>query len=217
MKFFLPLVVIACLFVSCVQSQDCPENINKLPMYGGVKKCPEQIGYDAKFIASTSKGYPNRKDAAKHFVKRGWEYLYAQKLDTSMMRFNQAWLLDSTNYQIYWGFGNLLGLQRKYSESLKHFKKALKLYPNDEKVWQDYSISLGNLFFETKDVSYLNTSIDALKKAVIISPQNPHPYAQLTAAYTYFTQKDSAYKYLKITDQIDPTAIDLEVRKMLDK
>lgn len=217
MKNLILLIVVLFILSGCARSQDCPENINKLPMYGGVKKCPEQIGYDQVFIASTSKEYPNRNDAAKHFVKRGWEYLYAQKLDTSMMRFNQAWLLDSLNYQIYWGFGNLLGLQKKYSESLTYFKKALKLYANDEKVWQDYSISLGNLFFETKDVKYLNTSIDALKKAVHINPKSPRPYAQLTAAYTYFTQKDSAYKYLKITDQIDPTAINPEVRKMINK
>ena len=77
------------------------------------------------------------------------------------------------------------------------------------------SVSYGNLFFETKDKKYLDASITVLKKAVRLDSHNPHFYAQLTAAYSYFMQKDSARKYLMITDQIDPKAINQEVRKLL--
>lgn len=132
-----------------------------------------------------------------------------------MMRFNQAWLLDNLNADIYWGFGNLLGTQRKFKESIAFFEKALNLNPNNANVWQDVSTSYGNIFFETKDIKYLNSSIFALKKAVLLTPDNPKLYEQLTSAYCYFAQKDSAKKYLKIADGINPKNINPDVRKFL--
>jgi tetratricopeptide (TPR) repeat protein len=220
MKYFFMLFTSALLiFISgCAQSQDCVDNINKLPMYGklnNIKKCKEQIEADNEFIADMDKQYKKRKDGAEYMVTRGWEYLRAQKLDMSMMRFNQAWMLDSLNYQTYWGFGNLLGMQKRFKESLPYFEMALKLNRNNVKLWQDASTSYGNIFFETKDIKYLNLAIDATKGAIKLDPKNPQLYSLLTAEYSYFMQKDSAQKYLKITDQLDPKAINPEVRNLL--
>jgi len=71
------------------------------------------------------------------------------------------------------------------------------------------------VFFETKDTKYLNSTINVLKSAANLDPHNPRIYGQLTGAYSYFMQKDSARKYLKIADQIDPNAVNPQVRKML--
>jgi tetratricopeptide (TPR) repeat protein len=215
-----PILIICTLIFflasSCVHSQDCVEGINKLPMYGGVKKCKEQIEADRQFFSECDKEYKRRTDASAHMVMRGWQYFYAKKLDTSMMRFNQAWLLDSLNSEIYWGFGNLLGAQGKFMESIPFFERSLKLDPNNAKVLHDLSISYGNTFVQTRDKKYLNASISALKKAVNLDPKNPQFYGELTSAYCYFMQKDSAKKYFKITEQLDPNAINPEVKKLLD-
>ncbi|WP_428328876.1 tetratricopeptide repeat protein [Mucilaginibacter sp.] len=207
-------IVIFFLATGCVYSQDCVDGINKLPMYGGIKKCKEQLEDDKRFLDACDKS-TSRKEAAAHMVARGWQYFYAQKLDTSMMRFNQAWLLDSLNSEIYWGFGNLLGTQRKFKESIPFFQRSLKLNPDNAKVWQDVSTSYGNLFVQTQDKKYLNAAIDAIKKAIHLDPKNAQLYGQLTASYSYFMQKDSARKYLKITETLDPTAINPEVKKLL--
>jgi tetratricopeptide (TPR) repeat protein len=212
------LCAIICFFItSCAHSQECVVGINKLPMYGNVKKCKEYIADDKEFIALCDKEYKTRQEAAGHMVMRGWQYLYAKKLDTSMMRFNQAWLLDSLNAEVYWGFGNLLGMQGKFKESIQFFERSIKLNPNNAKMLQDASTTFGNVFFETKDVKYLNETINVLKAAANIDKRNPRIYAQLTGAYSYFAQKDSARKYLKITDEIDPSAVNPEVRIMLAK
>jgi tetratricopeptide (TPR) repeat protein len=208
--------VISLLFIRCTYSQDCVENINKLPMYGGVKKCKVQIEADNIFFKECDKDFKSRKEAASHMVMRGWQYFDLKKMDTSMMRFNQAWLLDSLNSEIYWGFANLLGLQGKFKESLPFFKKSLVLNSTNAKVWKDMSMSYGNLFISTNEIKYLNQSINSLKKAAVLDPKNPLIYGQLTSAYTYFVQKDSARKYLKITEQLDPAAINPDVRKLLD-
>ena len=213
----IPLIILLFIWFTasrCVQSQ-CVDDINKLPMYGGIKKCPEQIAADQAFLQDCDKTFKNRKDAADHMIKRGWQYFYAKKMDTSMMRFNQAWLLDSLNAEIYWGFGNLLGSEGKYKESIPFFDKSIKLNPANAHALNDESVSFGNLFMQTKDVQYLNSNISALKKAVIIDPKNAQFYGQLTAAYSYFTQKDSTRKYLKIAEHLDPAVINPEVKKLL--
>jgi tetratricopeptide (TPR) repeat protein len=217
MKPNLIITILACLMISAyAQSQDCQENINKLPMYGGVKKCKEQVEDDKEFLAACDKTGKNRRELSEHFVQRGWEYLRSGKADTSMMRFNQAWLLDSLNVNVYWGFADLLGMQHKFKESIPFFEQFLKSNPHNARVLQDESTTFGNLFFQTKDEKYLNSCISCLKKAANLDPKNPQLYGQLTSAYSYFMQKDSARKYLKITEQLDPNAINPEVKKLLD-
>ncbi len=185
-------------------------------MYGGLKKCDEQLEIDKDFLVDCDKVFKDRSEATQHHIDKGWEYFYKNDLDTAMMRFNQAWLLDSTNADIYWGFGNILGMQQKFSESLRFFEKSLALNSNNSKVWQCSATSYGQLFFQSKDIKLLNKAIDNWKKSVSIDPTNAEAYAQLTAGYSYFNQKDSARKYLAITDRLDPKAINPEVRQILD-
>jgi len=180
-----------------------------------VKKCKGQIEDDNRFIALCEKS-TGRKAAAEHMVMRGWQYLRSNQLDTSMMRFNQAWLLDSLNSEIYWGFGDNLGMQRKFKESLPFFERSLKLNRNNPRVWLDASTSYGNVFGQTNDQKYLDAAIDALKNAIKLDPNNPKYYSQLTSAYSYFMQKDSARKYMAITDKLDPNAVNPQVRKMIN-
>jgi Tfp pilus assembly protein PilF len=208
-------ILISLLASNCTHSQDCIDGINKLPMYGEVKKCKEQIEYDKSFIADCDKTFKDRKEAAAHMLKRGWQYLYDRKPDTAMMRFNQAWLLDSLNYEVYWGFADLLGMQGKFKESIYFFERSTRLNSGNARIWMDASNSYGNLFFTTKDKKYLNASISALKKAAVLDPKNPQVYGQLTSAYCYFTQKDSARKYLKITEKLDPSAVNPQAKTML--
>ena len=213
---FLLYVTIAFLMTGCIDAQNCPDDINKLPMYGNTRKCTGQIEADKIFLEHCDKDFKNRKDAAKHMIMRGWQYYRLNKTDTAMMRFNQAWLLDSLNADIYWGFGNLLGLEGKFKESISFFEKSLRLNPNNASVWNDASVSYGNSFVKSNDKEQLNAAISALKKAIALDPKNPRFYSGLTSAYCYFVQKDSAKKYFKITKQLDPNALNPEVKKLLN-
>jgi Cytochrome c biogenesis factor len=207
-------IVILCFVIGC-KSENCPQGINKLPMYGKQKKCKEQIKYDNEFLTECDKNFGNRTVASKYYVERAWDYFYKNQLDTAMMRFNQAWLLDSLNADVFWGFGNILGMQSDFKGSIVYFERAIQLNPNNPKVWQSISTSYGQLFFQTKDKELLNKTIDCLKKSLKFDPKNAQVLGQLTGAYSYFMQKDSAIKYLRMTDKIDPKMINPEVRKIL--
>jgi tetratricopeptide (TPR) repeat protein len=184
-------------------------------MYGGQKKCDKQFESDQIFLHACDSIFGDRKTACLHHIKRGWDYFYLNVLDTSMMRFNQAWLLDSTNADIYWGFGNILGTQKKFNESLSFFDMSIRLNPNNSNVWECAATSHGQIFFQTKDITHLNMAIDYLKKSIQLDPTNAKVYGALTASYSYFIQGDSAKKYLELTDKLDPAAINPEVRRVV--
>src|SRR5258708_5124139 len=206
------------IWFTCCGQGDCPKDINKLPMYGHVKKCKEQLDSDKDFLQECDKQFKSRKEAAQFHVDKGWEYFYKNQFETAMMRFNQAWLLDSLNADIYWGYGNILGMKnRDFKWSLVFLEQSLKMNANNPRVWESASTSYGQLFYETKDKRLLDKSIACLKASIKLDPNNARAYGQLTAAYSYFMQKDSARKYLKITDKLDPSAVNPEVRKILSK
>ncbi|MTI32525.1 hypothetical protein E1171_17035 [Cytophagales bacterium RKSG123] len=194
---------------------NCPPNLNKQPMFGKAEKCPKQIKIDNDFLKQCDKIFEHRKIAAQYHIDQAWGFFYENKLDSSMMRFNQAWLLDSLNAEIFWGYGNLMGRKGEFQKSLVFFDKSIKLNPNNAKVWESASTSFGQLFFQTKDVELLNKSIEYLKRSVELDPTNARAFGQLSGAYTYFIQKDSARKYLEIAEALDPEAVNPEVRRLI--
>jgi tetratricopeptide (TPR) repeat protein len=215
MKYQRFTILLTLLLTACSSTQDCPENINILPMYGKEKKCQEQIDIDQDFFKECDKIFKNRKEASSVYTKKAWGYFYKNDFDTAMKRFNQAWLLDSLNAETYWGFGNILGMQMKPEESLTYFNKSLKINPNNSNVWLGLGISHGQIFFKTKDQHQLEKTIEYLKKAIQLDSKNILAYAQLTGSYSYFMEKDSALKYLELTDKLDSNAINQEVREVL--
>ncbi|MEA5258621.1 hypothetical protein VB264_12565 [Arcicella aquatica] len=203
------------LFLNCSGAEDCPQNINILPMYGGVKKCKEQIEIDKDFLNECDRFFKNRNKAISHHLYRAWEYYYKNDFDTSMKRFNQAWLLDSTNADVYWGFGNILGRQLKFDESLIYFNKSLKLNAKNSKVWLSRGTSYAQMFIKNNDIKLLNKAIDNFRISVELDNKNVEAYSQLAIAYSYYMEKDSALVFLKITDKLDPNAINSEARKFI--
>jgi tetratricopeptide (TPR) repeat protein len=203
------------LHSGCSTMIQCQEKINLIPMYGKEKKCIYQLEGDEEFLINCDKKFKDRKEAARFYINRGWSYFHMSQLDTSMMRFNEAWLLDSTNADIYLGFGSILGTNKQFKESIPFFERSIKINPDNPKAYEGISASYGQLFFETKDIKYLNFTIDNLKKAIQLAPNNASAYGQLTAAYSYLLPKDSARKYMEITDKLNPNEVNPEVRDLL--
>lgn len=217
-KIFKKLLVLGIFMnVSCNSGQDCPSGINLIPMYGEVKKCPQQIQLDKDFITETEKKFKDKKTASEYYVSKGWEYFYKDELDTAMKRFNQAWLLDNQNPNVFWGFGNILGKEKEYEQSIVYLEKSAQLNPNNDKVFYCLATSYGQLFMKKNDKKYLDITIKNLNRAIKIEPKNGSYYAQLANSYVYCMQKDSLNKYIKKTDEIDPGLINPEVRKIAQK
>lgn len=211
-------ILLSVLFVctSCSKSSECPEKINLLPMFGNAVKCPEQFAADVAFIAEISKQFQgDRKKAAKDRLARAWDFFNRNVEDTAMMRFNQAWLLDSMNADVYWGFGNLLGNNNKHKEALPFFKKSLRLNPVNPIVWASAGQAYGNSYMQTNDRKELDSCIYYFRRSYQLDPSNGETCSKLTFSYLEAVQIDSAKKFQALTDKIDPHLLTLEIREKL--
>jgi len=95
--------------------------MNELPMYGG------------QHAPTVDRNPAFSKDAAK----RGWKAYYQGDIDTAIKRFNQAWMFDRNNPEVYWGFGLVMGQrasQEKPKENLEESIRYLQMAADrDEK------------------------------------------------------------------------------------
>ena len=147
------LLLILILAINLTSSS---QNINLIPMYGNASKTDEQINADNKFYKYCDKNFKSRKEASKYFEKRGWDYFYANKLDTSMMRFNQAWMLDSLNSNTYWGFANLLCSKGEIEKSIPLFNKAIELDKKILNYWKVLLLHICNYGLKQRMINILN-------------------------------------------------------------
>src|SRR5450631_1823773 len=95
-------------------NEEAKSNIRCLPKYGNVEKTAGQRLADSNFIQKTLLSYPNKRLASDELIKLGFKYLY-HDVKTAVYRFNQAYLLDSTNSDIYWGYGAAKHLIRLFA------------------------------------------------------------------------------------------------------
>jgi len=117
-------------------------------MYGGLEKSKEIQKKDQGFIDWAVKEFGTREKASKDAADRGWQSYHNNDLSTAMKRFNQAWLLDSSNAQAYWGFGIIVGIraaenhpEENLNESIKFLQMAYDKDPANARIMADLAHS----------------------------------------------------------------------------
>jgi tetratricopeptide (TPR) repeat protein len=105
--------------------------INELPRYGGLRKTPEQLAADEQFVAVSLAKYGSPQAAMQAHVNFGWHYLATGHAPTAIKRFNQAWLLDSTAADVYYGFSAYLRQQSQVAEAARYEQMAQRRDKNN--------------------------------------------------------------------------------------
>ena len=100
--------------------------IDQVPMYGGMDRSaiPELKAGDEKLITDTTSSYGTREKASAAFVNNGFSFYQRDDLANAMRRFNQAWLLNPNNPEVYWGFASVLTDKQKFCEALRMVETA---------------------------------------------------------------------------------------------
>ncbi len=148
------------------------QDISLLPKYGDLPKNAIQQEADKKFISTIDERYKgDRKKAAAEVSMRGWQLLRQSNFDDAMRRFNQAWLLDSTNGNALWGMAALQTNKRgKATDALKLFAEAEQYSLNDIDFSADYAKAIGVAGAATKNKALLN---DAFARFAVIYNKAP--------------------------------------------
>lgn len=196
-------VVMFALGIATANAQRVP--IDQVPMYGGMDRStvPELKAADDKLIADTSSHYGSREKASMAFADQGFRFYDQDKLDMAMRRFNQAWLMDSNNPHVYWGFGSIFHDQQKMCEAMKYYERALSfnqyisgMYPDAGRVIslcgvQDKLLSAEDRkkLYERADALYAEAAEKDQKKGYV--------YASWASAYYWREQYAQSWAMVK--------------------
>jgi tetratricopeptide (TPR) repeat protein len=184
--------------------KEASKDIRLLPEYGNVAKTKEQKKADDILIEETLTQEGTRKKGSDHLIKLGFNYLYQGDIKTAMYRFNQAYLLDSTNENIYWGYGAIYHAFGDDPAALFQYDKGLAINPKNSAILTDKAtIYFVNFQQEKgKDKSKLTTAIGLLNHSYDIDPKNESTVYKLSICYFLNNDCDNATKYYNACMQL---------------
>lgn len=157
-------------------------SINEIPEYGNQPKSPELLKADQEFLALT-KG--KEKESFEHMIKVGWSFYHRDDIGTAIMRFNQAWLIDSTRYESYWGFAVAEGRLNNLETSKHYYEKALN-HNGDTKILNpEYAIILREMAKKENNREKLNEADNLFKSEIEAGNEK----AACIYAYQLFREK----------------------------
>jgi len=184
--------------------------MNELPMYGGQHN--PTVERNTEFSHGAT--------------QRGWSAYYQGDLDTAIKRFNQGWMFDQDNPEVFWGFGLITG-QRAFQEepeqnlidSIKYLQIAKDKAPQNGKIIGDlaYSHTLLGQYLQSekgnkKDAQeHFQTAGSLFVEATTKEPHYPPTIANWSIFYFYikkFTEaKSKADEAIKLGYEFDPNYI----------
>ena len=182
--------MLALLLVGCATGPGIL--MSQVPMYGGMDRnaIPELKAADEKLIKDTTAYYGSREKACAEFLHNGFAYYRQDNLDYAMRRFNQAWLLDPQNPEVYWGFSSVLHDQGRNCESMRMIEKALRLtpprnkgfYPDAGRVIALCAVSDNTISAEAK-AKLFEQSESLYHEAEQVEPDKAYLYDSWATAY----------------------------------
>ena len=155
--------------------------MTELPMYGG--QHDPSVEANPKFST----------DAAK----RGWKAYYEGDFDTAIKRFNQAWMFNRNNPEVYWGFGLVMGQRSSEEEPEKNLKESIRLLEIGRKLDGENGRMLGDLalshtllgsFLKSKKLdagANFHKASELFKEAYRLDPGYPPTVANWAVYFLY--------------------------------
>ena len=179
-------------------------NIRLLPKYGNVLKTEEQKKSDEGFINETMKQEQFKGDrtaASNHLINLGFNYLYRGDLKTAMYRFNQAYLLDTLNAEIYWGYGAVYMTLGDYEKAKQQYEEGLSKSSENTHLLTDFGTYYMAQYYglqpidEKNAMINLESAISYMTKSYSIDNKDQNTTYKLSICYWLKGDCDNAWKY----------------------
>jgi tetratricopeptide (TPR) repeat protein len=196
-----------------------------LPKYGNKPRNAEQKQKDDEFVATTLKRLEyegNRQDASADWIKAGFNALGKKDPKSAMYEFNKAWLLDSTNNDVYWGFGAVYMSIGNYEKAREQYLYGLKKNPKHAAMLADYSSYFMAQFYGLQSMdpqgalSNLDSALRYLNTSYQLNPKEATTCFKLSAAYMLKNKCGDAWRYFKECEALGGAGITEDFRAELE-
>lgn len=169
--------------------------IRLVPKFGNVIKTKEQKEADQELIKTYLAQQGTHRKASEVLVGLGFNYLYKGDLKTAMFRFNQAWLLDPTNENSFWGFGAVYSSLGNFPDALKQYEEGLLINPKSTNILTDKASIFINKYATEKNEKDFTLAIKLLKQSYFINPNYTNTVFKLSTSYFFKKDCANAWKY----------------------
>lgn len=207
MKFVLTILSVLISFSAFGQDitweewqKEATTDIRLFPRYGDAEKNSKQKKADKTFVKTALEQHSTKRAASEEYVQHGFNYLYSD-IRRAMYRFNQAYLLDPSNSDIYWGFGAVYMILGQEKKGLEQYEEGLKIDPENPRILTDYgTYYLGqyyvlNPIMPDKAKENLEIALDYLSKSYEIDQSDQNTTFKLSVLYLIKEDCYHASKY----------------------
>ncbi|MCC9137432.1 tetratricopeptide repeat protein [Pontibacter silvestris] len=160
------------------------------------------------FLEENENRFKSRQLAAAYYVAQAKRTFNEENLDSASYLFGRAWLMDSTNNDIYWGYGLVYGQQKEYDKALFILYRALESDKENSRLLTDIATSHLGRFYELSDLEDLLQSKKLLEEAVKVEPDNAEASYKLAVNCYYLREFQQARAYLHQSIQQDKNVAD---------
>lgn len=175
--------------------EEARTNIRLLPKYGNVPKTKEQKQADEELIKSYLEKEGSPRKASELLIRTGYDYLYRGDTKTAMYRFNQAWLLDPKNDNVYWGFGAVYLMFQDYEAAMRQYDEGLRINPKSSNILTDKATIYLTKYQSGNSKDDLSKAIGLFEQSYSVDPKNQNTLFKVSASYFMKGDCDKAWKY----------------------
>lgn len=177
----------------------------QLPMYGGQDRqsVPDLKAIDDALIQAATAEYGSRPVASERFAAQGFRYYFRDDLVNSMKLFNQGWVLDPKNPNVYWGFASVLNDKQDFCQARSMMERALEFglvrpegLADAGRVNMVCAMFDKSLARETK-AAYIQRSNELYLQAQKAAPESAHVYGSWATASYWIGDYSTAWRHVK--------------------
>ncbi|MBC7566184.1 MAG: tetratricopeptide repeat protein [Pedobacter sp.] len=178
-------------------NKEAEKEIRLNPKYGNAVKSTQQKAADEELIKRYINMAGTSRKGAELLLKKGFEYLYSGNLRNAMYRFNQAWLLDSTDANVYSGFASVYYSFKDYKKSIALLDQGLEIDPKASALLTDKATNYLTIFQTSKSLLDMKKGLSLLKESYAIDPLNQNTLYKLSTYYFDSNDCDLSLKYYR--------------------
>ncbi|WP_448636547.1 tetratricopeptide repeat protein [Pedobacter panaciterrae] len=150
---------------------------------------------DQQLIDNYLKQQGSHHKASELIIKLGFDYLYKGDTKTAMYRFNQAWLLEPKNENVFWGFSAVYFTLGDHEKAMEQLNEGLSLNPNSSNLLTDKATIYYAKFPVSNDQKDLSAAIDLLNQSYKIDAKNQNTLFKLSVVYFMKQDCQNALRY----------------------
>lgn len=203
-KIIILLILVVCCGVFLAVWKKVP--INEIPMYGNIPPTPEVQKANERFFKEIE-SLGTREEGAKKMIDLALIEYAKGDFKTAMKRYNQAWLLDPNNSQVFLGFGELMDRQGNNDKAIDYYKKSLELDPKNAIAMCQLATTSAKKALENKSKQDFDQALILYEKAIDLAAESDYSgeigkiYEQWAMALFMNKNYADAWKKVKLSRQ----------------